>query len=99
MDPLQKELIRLAARTRTQPTAGSNAARQEAHVDTLAPTASGTQWLSVDEMAEHLGIGRTLAYELVRSGRVPSVKIGTLWRIPLGRLDAALLDETAQRRP
>lgn len=31
---------------------------------------------SVDEAAEMLGIGRTLAYDLIRTGQLPSVKIG-----------------------
>ena len=31
---------------------------------------------SVDEAAEQLSIGRTLAYDLIRSGQLPSIKIG-----------------------
>ena len=31
---------------------------------------------SVDEAAERLGIGRTLAYDLIREGRLPSLKLG-----------------------
>ncbi len=31
---------------------------------------------SVDEAAELLGIGRTLAYDLIREGRLPSLKLG-----------------------
>ena len=31
---------------------------------------------SVTEAAEQLGIGRTLAYDLIREGRLPSFKLG-----------------------
>ncbi len=31
---------------------------------------------SVDEAAQRLSIGRTLAYELIRRGDLPSIKIG-----------------------
>jgi excisionase family DNA binding protein len=50
--------------------------------------ASGTDFehlppvLTVPEMAKLLRIGRGSAYELVRSGGVPSVKVGKLVRIP-----------------
>jgi len=32
--------------------------------------------LSVSEAARALGVSRNLAYELVRSGRLPSIKLG-----------------------
>ena len=44
--------------------------------------------LTVVEAAEVLGIGRTLAYELVRTGRWPTpvIRAGRLIRIPTGPL-------------
>lgn len=33
--------------------------------------------LSVEEVAEVMGIGRTLAYEAVRRGEIPSIRIGS----------------------
>ena len=47
----------------------------------------------VEEAANRLGIGRTLAYELVRQGRIPSIQLGRRLVIPLAGLDA--LVETA----
>ena len=38
------------------------------------------------EAADALGIGRTKVYELIRSGRLSSVKIGVLRRIPTSAL-------------
>ena len=46
--------------------------------------------LTVEEAADRLGIGRTLAYALVKSGEVESVQIGRLRRVPADALDAFL---------
>jgi len=45
---------------------------------------------TVEEAAELLGIGRNLAYDGVRSGEIPAVRIGTSWRVPKASLDALL---------
>ncbi len=37
---------------------------------------------TVEVAAKYLGIGRTLAYELVRRGVIPSHRLGKLYRIP-----------------
>ena len=37
--------------------------------------------LSVEEADERLGIGRSLMYELIRSGQVASIRVGRLRRI------------------
>jgi excisionase family DNA binding protein len=60
--------------------------------------------LTVEEAAHQLGIGRTLMYALVKDGKVESIHIGRLRRVPadalpryLQRLRSALpqLDDTA----
>ena len=38
--------------------------------------------LSVDELAKILGIGRNTAYDLIRCGKIRSVRIGHKIRIP-----------------
>jgi len=38
--------------------------------------------LTVEEAAEQLGIGRTLAYKLISSGEIESIRIGRLRRVP-----------------
>lgn len=38
--------------------------------------------LSVAETADHLGIGRNRTYDLVKSGEIPSVRIGRTIRVP-----------------
>ena len=46
--------------------------------------------LTVEEVAQRLGIGRTLAWRLVRSGDLPSVRLGRLVRVPEGALQVWL---------
>ena len=42
--------------------------------------------LTVEEAAAALRIGRSAAYEAVRTGSIPAVRIGRLIRIPRGAL-------------
>ena len=44
--------------------------------------------LRVPEVARTLGIARSLAYEMARDGRLPTVHIGKAVRIPRRRLEA-----------
>ncbi|MFI6032438.1 excisionase family DNA-binding protein [Amycolatopsis magusensis] len=48
--------------------------------------------LTVEEAAERLGIGRTLAFRLIRSGEIATVQIGRLRRVP-----ATAIQEYASR--
>ncbi|WP_084670944.1 helix-turn-helix domain-containing protein [Sporichthya polymorpha] len=43
--------------------------------------------LTAEEVAHALGIGRTKVYELMASGRLGSVTIGRLRRVPVTHLD------------
>ncbi len=43
--------------------------------------------LTVEEAARRLGIGRSFAWELVRKGELPSIRLGRLVRIPVRTLD------------
>lgn len=54
-------------------------------------------WLTVTEVAEYLQVGRTTAYELVRSGKIPSVRFGKAWRIPRHQLDELLAQKLERR--
>ena len=42
--------------------------------------------LTVEETAELLGLSRGAAYEGVRSGDIPAVRVGRRWLVPRGRL-------------
>jgi excisionase family DNA binding protein len=51
-----------------------------------------TATVSVAEAAEILGIGRSLAYDAVRTGRIPALRIGRRWLIPRAALDRLLAE-------
>ncbi|MCA9595409.1 MAG: DEAD/DEAH box helicase family protein [Myxococcales bacterium] len=38
-----------------------------------------TKWLSTDEAATYLGIGKTKLYTLTRAGRIPATRLGKKW--------------------
>ncbi|MCX4470797.1 excisionase family DNA-binding protein [Micromonospora sp. NBC_01655] len=62
------------------------------------PTPITPRVLRVDEAARALGIGRSLVYELIRSGRLRSFKVGSRRLIPASAIDEAittLLEEAA----
>jgi len=39
------------------------------------------EWFTADELVRWLGLGRTKTYEMLRSGEIPSYKIGRVRRI------------------
>ena len=55
--------------------------------------------LSVREAAAALGIGRGLAYQLLREGSLPSVRLGSRIVIPRAALEAFLDAQTDGRAP
>jgi excisionase family DNA binding protein len=52
--------------------------------------------LTVEEAARLLGISRGLAFQAVRRGDIPSIRIGRRILIPIARLHAMLDTETEQ---
>jgi excisionase family DNA binding protein len=48
----------------------------------MAETVTERLLLTVEEAARHLGIGRTLAWRLVREGELPVVRLGRCVRVP-----------------
>lgn len=50
--------------------------------------------LKVEDLMPVLNIGRNTAYQLVRSGRIASIRVGNLFRIPRHAL-LQFLEETA----
>lgn len=51
------------------------------------------QTYTVDEAADILGLGKTLTYNLVRVGKIPAIKCGKRWIIPISRFDKWLNEE------
>lgn len=52
--------------------------------DTNNPAA---QWLSLEETAKYLNIGKTVLYGLSRNGRIPASKVGKKWTFEKSKLD------------
>ena len=48
--------------------------------------------LTPEEKAETLGVGRPKVYELLRSGRLRSVKIGKSRRVPMDAVEAFIAE-------
>lgn len=57
----------------------------------VAPLSTQTrETLTVEEAAEVLGVGRSAAYEAVRRGEIPALRIGRRFVIPRVALDRML---------
>jgi len=44
-------------------------------------------WLTIEEAARHLKIGKSTLYQMARDGKVPSQKLGRAWRFDVEDLD------------
>ena len=62
-----------------------------------------TNWLTLEEAAQYLKIGKSTLYNLARKGKVPAHKMGRVWRFDAEELDEwlkagklALLKERGQ---
>jgi DNA repair protein RadD len=50
-------------------------------------------WLSLEETASYLGMGKTVLYDLARTGRIPARKLGKKWIFEKGALDSWVQDK------
>lgn len=48
------------------------------------------EWMSLEEVADSLGVTYQLIYRLVRSGELPSARLGKLYRVAKSDLDTYL---------
>lgn len=48
---------------------------------------ANTPWLSLEEAAQYLKVGKTVLYTLAREGRVPAAKLGKKWAFEKSQLD------------
>jgi excisionase family DNA binding protein len=53
------------------------------------------RWLSVDEIARHLGVKRDTIYKWIDRKRMPSHKVGSLWKFRRAEVDAWVLSGKA----
>jgi len=45
------------------------------------------KWLTIDELAEYLKMGRTKLYRMAQDGEIPASKVGTQWRFNREEID------------
>jgi len=55
-------------------------------------------WLTLEEAAKHLKIGKSSLYQLAREGGIPAHKYGRVWRFDQEELDAWMKQKTAKDR-
>lgn len=48
---------------------------------------TGGRWVSVDEVAEHLGIARDTVYRWIERHSLPAHRVGRLWKCKLSEVD------------
>jgi len=61
--------------------------RYDTEGDVLSVPARETEWLSLKDVQQLLGIGKTKTYELVTTGELPAVRIGRCIRVNRRELD------------
>ncbi len=44
-------------------------------------------YITVSQLAERLSVARSTAYGLVSAGKLPALRVGSSWRIPLADLE------------
>lgn len=50
-----------------------------------------SNWMTIDEAAAYIGLGKTVLYEYTREGKIPANKIGKKWLFSKSNLDAWVL--------
>lgn len=45
------------------------------------------RWLSVVEIAEHLGVSKETIYRWLEKGKIPSHRVGKLWKFKASEVD------------
>ena len=45
------------------------------------------KWLTIDELGEHLKLGRTKLYRMAQAGDIPASKVGSQWRFDREEID------------
>lgn len=49
------------------------------------------KWLSVEEIADHLGISKETVYRWLEKGKIPAHRVGKLWKFRTSEVDAWVL--------
>ncbi|MBC7429079.1 MAG: helix-turn-helix domain-containing protein [Bacteriovorax sp.] len=50
------------------------------------------RWLSVEEIAAHLGISKETIYRWIERKKIPAHRVGRLWKFKASEVDAWIFD-------
>ena len=53
------------------------------------------RWLSVEEIAKHLGVSKETIYRWVEKGKIPASKVGRQWKFKMTLVDEWVLSGEA----
>lgn len=53
------------------------------------------RWVSVSDVADHLGVKSETIYKWLERGRIPAHKVGRLWKFRLSEVDRWILTGTS----
>jgi excisionase family DNA binding protein len=56
------------------------------------------KWLTIDDLAAYLKMGRTKLYTMAQKGEIPGNKIGSQWRFDREEIDAWIKSGRAAKR-
>jgi excisionase family DNA binding protein len=57
------------------------------------------RWLSVDEIADHLGVASITVYRWLEKEKIPAHRVGKLWRFKATEVDEWVQDGDAKELP
>lgn len=57
-----------------------------------------TEWLTLDELCQHLKVSRAYLYKEAQAGRIPAVKVGRNWRFDRNRIDQWLQGKASNQK-
>ena len=52
---------------------------------------SAEPWFSVEDIAEHLGVSKETVYRWLEKGKIPSHRVGKLWKFRASEVDEWVL--------
>ena len=56
------------------------------------------RWLSVEEIAQHLGVSKETIYRWLERGKIPAHRIGRLWKFKISEVDGWVVAGGAAER-
>lgn len=61
--------------------------------------ATSERWLSVEEIAQHLGVSKESIYRLLERGKIPAHRVGRLWKFQISEIDSWVRNDSAGQQP